>query len=107
MELQSVEKKLRVIYDCYPDLRNARDANLTLVWWKIIDGWEPLRPIPVPELMQERELTNPDTIRRVRQKLQARGEYLPTDLKVVAARDRRREEFQRFFEPSRKCQECD
>lgn len=72
-DLKDVETCVRYILAHYPNARN-NDKLLMLLYWEIIDQ------IPIPKTFRYDFLTkatHPETIRRTRQKIQAKGEYPP------------------------------
>lgn len=72
-ELRSVENCVRYILAHFPEARR-NDKFLILTYWELVDK------IPIPPNLKKlilKKATNPETIRRVRQKIQSKNEYLP------------------------------
>lgn len=66
--------------------------------WLLIRYWQDVNKvncfIPYDQIQN---LTLPETIRRVRQHLQAEGHYPPTDQEVIKQRAKREEGIRRYF----------
>ena len=74
-KLSRVETGIRYILAHYPEARN-NDKLLMLLFWEIFDK------INIPKEFRQAFLnraTPPETIRRVRQKIQSQHEYLPSE----------------------------
>jgi len=72
-KLRGTETCVRYILAHYPEARND-DKLLMLLYWEIIDH------IKIPKEFKiafRRYATHPETIRRMRQKIQHEGDYLP------------------------------
>lgn len=61
----------------HPNLRND-DTDLVIMYWKSFDKVNLQKP--------DYPITSPRTITRIRQKLQSKGYFLPTDQKVIEER---------------------
>ena len=72
-KLQSVETCVRYILAHYPEARND-DKILMLLYWEIIDRIPMTRDFKRAFL---KRATHPESIRRMRQKIQHEGDYLP------------------------------
>jgi len=89
-KLQNTETCIRYILAHYPEARN-NDKLLMLLYWELVDK------IQIPKEFRQAFLykaTHPETIRRMRQKIQEQGDYLPRQ-EVLEKRRKRQEAFKR------------
>ena len=98
-EFENVEDGVRYILENSEECRND-DRHLVVYYWKYVDGVS----IFLPERVLQ-HLTPPETIRRVRQKIQSGGELIPTDPAVLEKRRIRQDAMRRYFS-KRKGGEC-
>ncbi|MEM2569254.1 MAG: hypothetical protein QXT67_04870 [Candidatus Bathyarchaeia archaeon] len=90
-ELKSVENCVRYILAHFPEARK-NDKFLILTYWELVDK------IPIPPNLKKliiRKATNPETIRRTRQKIQSQKEYLP-DQETLEKRMKLRKTFAEY-----------
>lgn len=90
-KFESTKAAVRFLLARYPELRND-DRPLVLYYWYYADWFPVLYPAD-----RACRLTAPETIRRARQKIQAEGELLPTDTKVIRMRKIRRHAIRDYF----------
>ena len=91
-KLRDAETCVRYILAHYPEARND-DKLLMLLYWEIIDR------IKIPKEFKiafRKYATHPETIRRVRQKIQSSGDYLPRK-EVLEYRRRRSKKFRELL----------
>jgi len=96
-KLSRVETGIRYILAHYPDARN-NDKLLMLLFWEICDQ------IPIPKEFRIAFLhkaTPPETIRRMRQKIQEKGDYLPSP-EVLEARRKKQQAMRQALSPQQK-----
>jgi hypothetical protein len=96
-KLSNTEMATRYILAHFPEARN-NDKLLMLLYWDIIDK------IPIPKEFRQTFLhkaTPPETIRRMRQKIQEQGEYLPRQ-EVLEARRRKQHAMRQALSPQQK-----
>ncbi|RLG54491.1 MAG: hypothetical protein DRO00_01155 [Thermoproteota archaeon] len=81
--LKTIEERVRWLLKNFPATRND-DTWLLIRYWKHFDGL----PVFIPDkfIWGNKRLTSFESIRRARQKIQARGEFLPTDPKILKRR---------------------
>lgn len=78
--IKEVEKNVLKLLELHWHLRNDDNA-LIIVYWRTYDDFETSKPYRI--------VTAAGSIIRARQKLQAKGYYLPTDPKVIAQRKKK------------------
>jgi hypothetical protein len=96
-KLSNTEMATRYILAHFPEARN-NDKLLMLLYWDIVDK------IPMPKEFRQAFLhkaTPPETIRRMRQKIQEQGEYLPRQ-EVLEARRRKQQAMRKALSPQQK-----
>jgi hypothetical protein len=96
-KLSRVETGIRYILAHYPEARN-NDKLLMLLFWEIFDK------INIPKEFRQAFLhkaTPPETIRRMRQKIQEQGDYLPRQ-EVLEARRRKQQFMRQVLSPKQK-----
>ena len=98
-EFKTVEKGVRYILENSEWCRND-DRPLVVYYWHYINGVS----IFLPEKVLK-HLTPPETIRRVRQKIQAGGDLIPTAPEVAEKRRIRQKAMREYFS-KRKGGEC-
>lgn len=86
-ELDTIKARVFRLLDEHPELRND-DRELIFEYWCEYDKYNPKEP--------EKPITSPETIRRIRQKIQAEGRFLPTDPKVIERRRRREDKVRKW-----------
>jgi len=95
--LSNTETAIRYILAHYPEARN-NDKLLMLLYWELADK------INIPKEFRQAFLyraTHPETIRRMRQKIQEQGDYLPRQ-EILELRQKRRKLFQKALSPKQK-----
>jgi hypothetical protein len=95
--LSNTEMAIRYILAHYPEARN-NDKLLMLLYWELADK------IPIPVEFRRAFLyraTHPETIRRMRQKIQEQGDYLPRQ-EVLEARRRKQQAMRQALSPKQK-----
>ena len=95
--LSNTETAIRYLLAHYPDARSS-DKLLMLLYWEIVDK------IPIPKEFRTaflRKATPPETIRRMRQKIQEQGDYLPSP-EVQEARRRKQQAMRQALSPQQK-----
>lgn len=75
--LKNIEQRVGLVLAKYPDARND-DKLLIKLYWEEFDKVKSLNDIV--------DATPPETIMRVRRKLNEKGKYLPTDPEVLKRR---------------------
>ena len=90
-KFETTKAAVKFLLARYPELRND-DRPLILYYWYYMDKF----PIFLPSNRTAR-LTSSETIRRARQKIQADGEFVPTDPKVIQMRRIRRHAIKNYF----------
>jgi hypothetical protein len=96
-KLSNTEMATRYILAHFPEARN-NDKLLMLLYWDIVDK------IPMPKEFRQAFLhkaTPPETIRRMRQKIQEQGDYLPRQ-EILEARRRKQEAMRKALSPKQK-----
>ena len=91
-ELATVKKHVEDLLEHYEETRND-DRYLLILYWKQVDKL----PLPFVPWDVIQGLTSPETIRRMRQKIQAEGRFKPTDPEVEAKRQDRSREMRRVI----------
>jgi hypothetical protein len=95
--LSNTEMAIRYILAHYPEARN-NDKLLMLLYWELADK------INIPKEFRQAFLyraTPPETIRRMRQKIQEQGDYLPRQ-EVLEARRRKQQAMRQALSPKQK-----
>ena len=90
-KLDTVKERVRLLLEKYPICRND-DRFLIMYYWKKFNGY-PIFISPTHIAL----LDSPETIRRVRQKIQSVGDLPPTNPKVKVRRELRRQAFRKYF----------
>jgi len=84
-KLKTVKERVEWLLENFPETRND-DLYLTILYWRYFDKKmsKYIKYIPYEVIKQA---IRPETIRRIRQKIQnEEGKYLPTDPKVLKKR---------------------
>jgi hypothetical protein len=95
--LSNTEMAIRYILAHFPEARN-NDKLLMLLYWELADK------ITIPKEFRQAFLykaTPPETIRRMRQKIQEQGDYLPRQ-EVLEARRRKQQVMRQALSPKQK-----
>ena len=95
-KLDTTKERVRLLLEKYPICRND-DRFLIMYYWKKFNMY-PFFISPTHVAF----LDSPETIRRVRQKIQAEGEFPPTNPKVKVKRELRRRAFHKYFSKKEK-----
>lgn len=89
---KSIEKTKDLVEQCLSEDERCRNDDL----WLILNIWKSKQQIrlfiPYDKL---NTMISPETIRRVRQKIQSEGRFLPTDEKVINRRKKREQIFRK------------
>jgi len=95
--LSNTETAVRYLLAHYPDAR-SNDKLLMLLYWELVDK------INIPKEFRRDFLyraTHPETIRRMRQKIQEQGNYLPRP-EILEKRQKRSKLFRQALSPKQK-----
>lgn len=97
-KLKVIKNNLINLLSNYPETRND-DKYLTILYWKLIDGVKDAygNPLPFIPMHEIKRATSPETIRRMRQKFNEEGAFLPTDPVVFQKRQAIRERMRRVI----------
>lgn len=82
-----IEAKVELLLKEFPECRND-DRLLIFTYWNRYDNAN----LKMPDF----PITSPETIRRIRQKIQRRGDYRETDVEVKRKRDIQRRRFREY-----------
>jgi hypothetical protein len=74
-KIRVVRERVRYVLEHYPSTK-GNDRELMFRYYRIFEPWTGFRVRDFDALLS---MTNPETIRRRRQELNAKGEYLPRD----------------------------
>ncbi len=85
--LKTVKARVEWILEKYPSARNS-DTLLQFIYMRVVEGID----IPYVEWEKISKLSL-ETVRRMRQKLQEEGKYLPTNPNVLIRRKRMAEKY--------------
>lgn len=85
--MKKVKERVKELLQKYPDLRND-DQELVRYYWLIYDNYI------VPKAIDPK--TGAPSIIRARQKIQQKGDFLPTDPKVIEQRRKQKSVMFRF-----------
>ena len=87
-ELKKIRENVTDLLEHYPEARNS-DTYLLILYWRLCDRLGGIGFVPWEEVDRA---TSFESIRRVRQKIQADGAFLPTRIEVLERRKKREED---------------